>query len=266
MGSIDEYRHKLVALIYVFGGNNPVFNTILYDNDKSTDDKVYIILEKTDTVITFADITAKFTDANFLEEVRKAINKPTGPIYNTDVAGVTELHIENKGIINIAGIEYFTNLTYFNCSNNSLTAIDISKNKKLRTLWCSNNQLTEIDLSKNFYLSVLDCSNNRLTSIDVSNASLTNLICSNNQLDYIDVSKNTHLTNLICSNNKLTSIDVSKNLALFGNKTREMLGMQITITPPYLDCSNNLMPSESSVKGFKGKWDGEKFIFHPQRK
>jgi len=50
MGSIDEYRHKLVAKIYVFGGDNSVFNTVLYDNNKYNNGEVYITLKKTDTV------------------------------------------------------------------------------------------------------------------------------------------------------------------------------------------------------------------------
>jgi len=199
---------------------------------------------------TQTDITAKFVDANFLKEVRKAINKPTGPIYNTDVARVTELSIGDSSIASLAGIEYFTNLEDLFCAKERLTAINISKNKKLKSLWCSDNRLTTIDVSKNTELKKLWIFNNQLTGLDVSkNLNLEELIFFNNQLTSIDVSKNTNLRVLDLSNNQLTSIDLSKNTHL-----------------RVLNCSNNLMPSELSIKGFKGKWDGEIFIFSPQRR
>jgi len=158
------------------------------------------------------DITAKFVDANFLKEVRKAINKPAGPIYNTDVVGVTELYVGDRGIANLAGIEYFTNLKTLYCLKNRLAAIDVSKNKKLNYLWFTNNQLTEIDLSKNFNLESLGCSNNRLTSLNVSKKLyLKDVICSNNQLTSLNLS-GVSLNRLDCSYNKLTVLGISKGV------------------------------------------------------
>jgi hypothetical protein len=106
-------------------------------------------------------------------------------------------------------------ITYLDCNDNQLTALDVSKNTALRELHCNANQLTALDVSKNTALTGLDCSNNQLTALDVSkNTALTGLDCSNNQLTALDVSKNTALQSLNCNNNQLTALNVSKNTAL----------------------------------------------------
>ena len=114
-------------------------------------------------------------------------------------------------------------VTFFDCSKNQLTTLDVSQNTALIGFNCSDNQLTALDLSQNTAMTRLDCYNNQLKALDVSqNTALTMLFCSNNQLKALDVSPNTALTMLFCSNNQLTALDVSKNTALIG-----------------LNCSNN---------------------------
>jgi hypothetical protein len=106
-------------------------------------------------------------------------------------------------------------ITHFNCGDNNLTYLDVSKNTSLIGLYCFNNQLTNIDVSKNTALKVLDCFNNQLKKLDVSqNTTLTHLQCANNKLIDMDVSKNTALKVLDCSSNKLTDINVSRNIML----------------------------------------------------
>src|SRR5574344_42249 len=118
-------------------------------------------------------------------------------------------------IASFADIANFPNLDTLDCSLNSLTSLDVSKNTKLTYLYCCNNQLTTLDVSKNTKLTALACFGNQLTSLDVSkNTSLTSLCCNNNQLTALDVSKNTSLTKLNCSNNQLTALDVSENTSL----------------------------------------------------
>ena len=129
---------------------------------------------------------------------------------------VTSINVSGKAIANLQGIEFFTSLTFLNCSNNSLTALDVSQNKSLNTLVCGSNKLTKkLNMSQNTALTYLDCSGNKLTALDVSqNTSLTALTCSGNLIQSLDVSKNTALTELDCSGNKLNTLDVSQNTSL----------------------------------------------------
>ena len=131
------------------------------------------------------------------------------------MAAVTELDLSNKGLTDLGGIEYFTGLTDLNLRDNSLTALDVTKNVNLTTLDLWGNKLTELDVTKNVNLTNLNLRNNALTALDVTkNTALTDLDCTGNQLTAIDVSNNTELVNLNLQNNRLTALDVSKNTKL----------------------------------------------------
>ena len=127
----------------------------------------------------------------------------------------TVMEFERMGWWSLKGIEYFTELATLNCSNNSLTSLDVSKNTKLVALYCSNNKITSLNLTKNTALKTLDCSNNTLGSLDVSkNTALTKLYCASCGLNTLDVSKNTALTDLSCLGNNLTALNLTNNKAL----------------------------------------------------
>ena len=104
---------------------------------------------------------------------------------------------------------------YFDCSNNQLTDLDVSKCTKLFYLYCYDNQLTTLDVSGNTDLWKLYCNGNSLTDIDVSNCSQLNyLYCYDNELTSLDVSNNPNLRDLRCYGNQITSLYVSSNANL----------------------------------------------------
>ena len=156
-----------------------------------------------------------FPDANFRTVVKKFDTNQDSSLSDTEIAAVKKINCSNKGITNLKGIEYFTSLNILWCTDNQLTALDVSENTALTKLNCCFNKLTSLDVSKNTALTILECNANRLTSLDVSkNTALTELNCSINKLTALDVSKNTALISLSCVYNQLTSLDVSKNTAL----------------------------------------------------
>ncbi|MFD0778525.1 hypothetical protein ACFQZF_08615 [Flavobacterium myungsuense] len=63
-------------------------------------------------------------------------------------------------------------MTYLDCSGNTLTTLDVSKNISLTALRCENNQLTKLDVSKNTALNGLVCSNNQLSYLNLKNTNL----------------------------------------------------------------------------------------------
>ena len=163
-------------------------------------------------------------ETNFPDKTfRELVDKYDNIIKNSELSlnemqAVKEMQcwFELEGeVYSFQGIEYFTELTYLECSGYKLTSLDVSKNTKLTHLFCSDDQLTALDVSKNTELKILSCYDNQLTSLDVSkNTALTELWCNGNQLTSLDVSKNTALTELWCDGNQLASLDVSKNTAL----------------------------------------------------
>ena len=151
-----------------------------------------------------------FPDANFRSYLLSKEYGSDGVITDAEIAEITYIEVKEMNIANLKGIEFFTALAGLYCSNNQLTALDLSKNSALVYLQCSNNQLTSLDITKNTVLTGLYCSNNQLTALDVSNnTDLTELYCEFNQLTSLNVLGCTALTDLFCYSNQLTSLDVT---------------------------------------------------------
>ena len=167
-----------------------------------------------------------FPDANFRGWVLANSFGQDGVLTDEEIASVTRIDLNTKGIQSLKGIEFFTELTWLLCINNPLTEIDLSKCTKLTHLECAWTQITELDVSNNTALTTLNCQANQLTVLDVSkNTALVELSCNMNQLTSLDVSKNIALTKLLCSDNQLTELDMSKNTEL---KTLECITNQLT--------------------------------------
>lgn len=126
--------------------------------------------------------------------------------------GVTSLSISNEGITDLTGIGAFIGLIDLDCSNNALSALDLSTNISLTTLNCSFNQLSNLTFIQNPNLTTLDCSSNQITSLNVNrNPNLSTLDCSSNSLTVLSFSSNPNLTTLNCSSNRLTTLYVLHN-------------------------------------------------------
>ena len=193
-----------------------------------------------------------FPDANFRKIVEgydttKADGTvgADGVLSAAELEAVDEIECYDSGIANLKGIEYFTELTYLDCSNdddsnkNTLTSLDLSKNTKLEYLYCYDNAITSLDLSSNTNLILVNCSDNALTSLKLgNNTSLIDLSCSDNALTSLDVSKNTGLKFFNCDGNKLTTLDVSNN-----TKLGESYGSTDTQADGGLHCAKNNLTS-----------------------
>ena len=191
-----------------------------------------------------------FPDENFRKFVAaKPINaNEDGFLSEEELKAVKIMNVSSKEISSLKGIEFFTALTKLNCSINSLTSLDVSKNTALTYLDCIRNNLESLDVSKNTALTVLFCSYNSLKSLDVSkNTALTYLDCYENDLKSLDVSKNTALKELDCSYNSLKSLEFSKNTALTSlscyENGMESLDVSNCLLLDELYCNNNSLKS-----------------------
>ncbi len=140
------------------------------------------------------------------------------------------LGLNNKNIADLTGIEKFVNVTNLSCGQNQLTTLNISSNKRVKTLFCHANQLTSL----------------------VLNDSIEKMYCDQNQLTSLDLSTNIFLKEFSCRDNKLTSL----NLANGNNSSIELLQSDIN---PDLACiqvddttySNN---NWTTANGFIKNW------------
>ncbi|KQX08758.1 T9SS type A sorting domain-containing protein [Flavobacterium sp. Root420] len=138
---------------------------------------------------------------------------PDGKVLTNNVNTIRSLNIGDSYIVDLTGIQDFTELTSLGVYWNKLTTLNVSKNTKLKSLSCGQNfNLGTLDLSNNPELTNLDCYGTGLTNLDLSkNLLLTSLDCNNNKLTTLDVSKLVNLQNLVCSSNLLTTLDTSNN-------------------------------------------------------
>ncbi len=161
--------------------------------------------------------------------------------YIRDAKTVTPIDVESLSEINVSGdlsdnhqgyieslrgIEYFTSLTYLECSNNRLTWLDVGNNTELSHIHCQGNRLESINVSNCLRLLELNCSNNNLRGLNISsNTQLLNLICGENRLEELDVSYCPQLFSVDCRNNRLTELNVLNNRQLVGLKCENNPGV-----------------------------------------
>jgi uncharacterized protein YjdB len=228
------------------------------------------------------DVTSKFDEA-FLAALkdRGYISNTATTVMKSDTYKIQEILSLGGSMTTLKGIECLANLESLDAGDYALTSVDISQNKKLRTLSLRQcHSLKSIDVSQNkklTYLSLkdsgfssLDVSQNKeletlsvsgcaLTSLDVSqNAKLQNIDVRFNELTSIDISKNKELTSLNVNNNKLTSLDVSPNAKLqqLDVGSNELASIDISncqnLTKFY--CEGN--PGDSDSKFIVTVWKG----------
>ena len=179
------------------------------------------------------DITDRFTDPEFLDDVYTSVRKKPGqPIYDTDVAQVRELYVSQYSydpeikIQSPTGLEYFTGLEILEINHCELPALDVRPLKHLRVLRCHANRLKTLDLRGLDELTTVDCSDNALTELFVSSPVLQQLRCDGNLLTSLDLSGCPALDSLNCENNALTSLDLSAcpNIRYFACRYNYMSG------------------------------------------
>ena len=149
-------------------------------------------------------------------------------------------------IASLEGIAYFTSLEKLICSDNLLTALDLSGNPALIMLFCDANMLEELDLHGNPALQLLDCCENpALASLNLSGcAEMLQLDCSNAGLETLDLSECRLLEELYCSGNPaLQMLDISGCFALktvsCGNTQVPALDVSGRADLTKLECGDN---------------------------
>jgi len=89
------------------------------------------------------NIVPDFRCDNFLAAVRHRVSIPSGPIRYADVQALTVLQLNNASIIDLSGIENFTNLRELNVAGNRLLTLDLSRNLALERVEVRDNYLVQ---------------------------------------------------------------------------------------------------------------------------
>ncbi len=158
------------------------------------------------TLAARADVTinaTNFPDANFRSYLMSEY--PSGTITTAQLNARTELILENKGISDMTGVQYFTQLTKLSLYYNNLTSFDASPLTKLKYLNLGYNKLTSVIVNNNTALEQLYLQNNQLTVLTVYQKSA---------LRTLWIRNNPNLTKLYCAHNNITNLDIYNCTAL----------------------------------------------------
>jgi len=135
------------------------------------------------------DKVAVFPNPELLMQIRVAINKPAGDIYQSDLQKLTQFEARGEYINNLTGLENCINLKYLNLRNTWVTDISpLASLTKLITLHLENNLITDIMvLGSLTNLQEINVSHNKISDISSlgSLADLRELNLSYNQVDDI---------------------------------------------------------------------------------
>lgn len=133
-----------------------------------------------------------------------------GVISQYEADQVKTISCVDMKITKLTDIDRFSNLETLDCSYNSLTSLDLSKNRHLTSVNCMRNSLRSLSVAGCKELRTLDCSYNKLTTLDLSKTTgIVTVNCKRNSLTSLILTDCTALASLDCSYNSLTSLDVS---------------------------------------------------------
>jgi Leucine-rich repeat (LRR) protein len=90
-------------------------------------------------------VPVTFPDSNLEVAIREAINKPEGAIYLSDLESLTNLVASQKGISDISGLEYCSNLQQLDLQDNNISDISLLADlKNVNGLHLDGNKISDI--------------------------------------------------------------------------------------------------------------------------
>ncbi|MGB3607759.1 T9SS type A sorting domain-containing protein [Psychroserpens sp.] len=220
---LDTYDSGLIASIDIWTlfedtrvapiGTRSVTVTLFQKRNAGTNNDGYI-----DDIIFQEALGLLIPDPNF-EQALIELNIDTDGVINGQLSegdpnGVIALDVSSKNILNLTGIEYFTDLETLDASNNNLPLVVLSENTGLISLTLDNNQLNALDVSLLLGLEYISVSGNLLTDLSLNtNSNLEFLDASDNELFNLDIrnGNNSNIPNSnfnVLNNPNLTCISV----------------------------------------------------------
>ncbi len=156
-------------------------------------------------------------DSNLEQAIRDNLGKPTGPITEGDLAGITILDANTLGIIDLTGLEYCTNATKLYIEENQISNLSpLSGLTHLTHISVHNNQISDLSpLAGLTNLTYLVMQKNQISDLSplAGLINLTRLTVWDNQVsDLGPIAGLTNLTNLNLGANQLTDISLLSGL------------------------------------------------------
>ena len=155
-----------------------------------------------------ADVGNGRISFNTNKQVGETIKLDVRPADEYEVEGATLLKAEkgkaSEWKLTAQKVVIKGDVDTLDCSNNGITALDVTQCPTLKDLSCHYNEIKELDLTHNAVLKAITCTGNKLSKLDISkNPKLTSLWCPGNQITALDLSHNPLIRGLMINNNRI---------------------------------------------------------------
>lgn len=163
----------------------------------------------------------------------------------SNINTIKSLEIFANNIRSLKGIEKFSALEDFRCTNNNITSFEIGNGElpNLKTLVLNNNSLNSFKIANPNQISSLSINRNLISTIDLSGfTALTFLDVSNNLLKAISLQQNTLLTSINVSSNSLEntfSVETLTSLKNVNCSSNKLTAVKIPVNVETLNCAGN---------------------------
>jgi len=180
-------------------------------------------------------------DPNLEAAIRENLNKPHSPIYMADMETITNLYAQDRGILDISGLEYCTNLQELDLIHNSIVNISpLTDLTNLQRLTLADNDIVDITpLADLTDLEFLYLAGNNFSDISPLSGltKLEYLLIHNNYVS--DISPLASLTNLQGLESSVNNIsDVSPLAGLINLQLLELGWNNISNLTPLVNLIN----------------------------
>lgn len=194
----------------------------------------------------FVDKVVTFEDEIVTKAIRKAIDKPKGDIFLSDVINLKELEIVAQGAHSLKGVENLQNLEKLGLYANRISAEQLQYIKNL-------TKLKSLDLAENKLIDIPKGSFDNLVNLEELVLDHTGI----NTLDKDMMSKLVNLRDLLIEENNFTNLDFLvgtrsiKNIIFRDNKITDISGIKNNKNLEMFWGTNNLVSDISALEGKK---------------
>lgn len=194
----------------------------------------------------FIDKVVTFEDEIVTNAIRKAIDKPKGDIYLSDVINLKELEIVAQGARSLKGVENLQNLEKLGLYANRISAEQLQYIKNL-------TKLKSLDLAENKLIDIPKGSFDNLVNLEELVLDHTGI----NTLDKDMMSNLVNLRDLLIEENNFTNLDFLvgtrsiKNIIFRDNKITDISGIKNNKNLEMFWGTNNLVSDISVLEGQK---------------
>ena len=163
-----------------------------------------------------ADSVVTFPDGGLEAAIRKAISKPTGDIYQSDLDDLGQLYASAAGIADLTGLEHCTGLSWLELNGNQIADLEPLANlSKLDNLYLDRNQIVNLEPLANLSnLAVLNLMDNRIGDLEpLGGLTVEYLSLNDNQIsDISPLAGVTTLRGLALGENQISDISTLSGL------------------------------------------------------